>query len=128
MRILISLVTCFFGFASVAQAARISSPAIFAAHTQRTAQCIVFNSGTEPVDVTMKILDESGRLVSGGATFLLRPGVIVPISAFIDFGVAYVCTVDAASLPSLRAVLVISELHILDGRFYDRPIRTVPLR
>jgi hypothetical protein len=123
MRIVIGLIIGVFGFTSAAHGARLSSPAIFAAHTQGSASCIVFNSGTEPADITVKILNESGG-VHHSLRFSLSAGRIGAVSTIIDFGVAFACTVDASSIASLRAVLVINESPLNN----HRPIRSAPLR
>jgi hypothetical protein len=130
MRVFTGLLTCLLGFSGVAQAARLSSPAIFGAHTQRHAICTVFNNGTEPLDVVVTILGESGEKLRTEPIEGLLPGEIVPVFQFINlrFGVAHACTVDAASVANLRASLTIIELALVDGRGVDRPFRSVPLR
>jgi len=82
--------------AGVSDAAQISSPAIFGAFTQNTAHCVVVNSGTTTFTVTVKILNESGGVVTS-VTDPLAPGEFGPVSANVSSGVAYACTATAGS-------------------------------
>jgi hypothetical protein len=131
MRIIIGLVTCIFAFSGVAQAARLTSPAIFGSHTQRFAICNVFNNGTEPLDITVTILGESGEVLKSEFVDNMLPGEIVPVTKDIAlrFGVAHTCTVEAASIANLRAALVILEqVQGAGGSVFLRATRSVPLR
>jgi hypothetical protein len=131
MRIVIGLVACIFALSGVAQAARLTSPAIFGTHTQRFAICSVFNNGTAPLDVTVKILGESGEVLKSEFIDDLLPGEIAPITEDIALrtGVAHACSVDAASIANLRAALAILEqVQNADGSVIFRPMRSVPLR
>ena len=131
MRVLIGLVMSLMGFSAVADAARLSSPAIFGAHTQTSVRCMVFNIGTEPLDVVVTILGESGEKLKVDTIDRLLPGEIVSTFVFIGnrFGVAHACTVDAASVAKLRASLIIGETVIEDGvPVGGGDVRSVPLR
>jgi hypothetical protein len=127
MRVVIGLVTCLCAFSGVAEAARLSSPAIFGAHTQRFAVCSVFNNGTEAIEIVVTILGESGEklLVEPSTRLLPRQSVAVFQSLEGRFGVAHACTVDAAAVATLRASLAILERV---GTADLRVILSVPLR
>src|SRR5262245_28374483 len=49
---------------SVSQAAQIASPILFGNKNQVFAHCVVVNSGTTPLTVTLKILDSFGLTVA----------------------------------------------------------------
>jgi hypothetical protein len=130
MKAIIALAACagVLGLVGVSDAAQISSPAIFGAYTQTTAHCIVVNGGTSTLTVTVKILNESGGVVTS-VTDPLPPGEFGPLSAHISFGVAYACTATAGSVANLRGALSIEET-VSDGfgGSYQRPIRSAPLQ
>jgi hypothetical protein len=129
MRALSGLVTCLFVFSGVAEAARLASPPIFGAHTQVGAICAVFNNGTEPIDVVVTILGESGEKLRSQQFTRVLPRQTVSLSQSLEdrFGVAHACTVDAASVATLRASLSITEHVNADGTNF-RVFRSVPLR
>ena len=124
MQIVVAASVSVFGFAAAAHAAQLSSPAIFGAHTQDIAHCVVVNGGTTTVAVILTILDESGGILArrGDA---IDPGGFASVDSFIPFGVAHACIVTtASSVANLRAALTIVEL-VPGG---TRPIRSAPLR
>jgi hypothetical protein len=128
MRVLIGLMTCLSVLSGVAEAARLTSPVIFGAHTQVGAICAVANNGTEPIDVVVTILGESGEKLKVQPFARVPPRQTVSLSQALEgrFGVAHACTVDAASVGTLRASLTITEQAAVEGGF--RVIRSVPLR
>jgi hypothetical protein len=127
-RILPAVVAATFGFAAVAHAATISSPAIFGSHAQDRATCVVLNTGAQPVQVTLRILDESGGTVHSG-TGVVQPGQFIVLMFGINFGVAYACNATAATVGTLSGALTISE-EVDDGfgGEHHRAIRSAPLR
>ena len=130
MRKLVALSACIavFGFAGVADAAQIASPAIFGAHTQTGALCIVYNGGTTALTVTLRILNESGG-VEKSEIGTLGPGQFGSIFTGIAFGVAYACSATASQVSTLRATMIIVEHYIEPGGGgANRSIRSAPLR
>jgi hypothetical protein len=126
MRVLIGIAACvcLLGFASPSDAATIASPAIFGAHTQDIARCVVYNAGSTAQTVTIRLLDESGGVIST-TTQSLAPGQFLSRASFISFGVAYACSVTAGTTSTLRAAFVIEE-QVFNSS--PRPIRSAPLR
>ncbi len=130
MRKLIVFVACIatFGFATTASAAQIASPAIFGAHTQTGAMCIIYNAGTTPVTVSLRILNESGGVVRS-QTRTVGPGQFDSIFTSISFGVAYGCTATASGVGNLRGTMIIMQHYIDDfGGGANRSIRSAQLR
>ena len=117
-----------FGFATAANAAQIASPAIFGAHTQTGAMCAIYNAGTTPLTVTLRILDESGGVVKSQAG-TLQPGEFGSIFTSISFGVAYACSANASGVSNLRGTMIIMQHYIDDfGGGANRSIRSAQLR
>ena len=121
-----TLVACalVLALATTARAATISSPVIFGAYTQTTAQCVVFNGGTSPLSVTVKILNEGGGVVrSTTCDGPLPAGEFCSDASSISSGVGYACSATAGSTANLRGALTIEETNGTD----QRPIRSAAL-
>jgi len=105
----------------------IASPTIFGSNLQDRAQCIVRNTGSSPVPVTITIVTEAGTAVStsvcaGGIT----PGHSCSAFANIANGVAYACSATATgSAKALRGSLILYDT-VDPGDF--EPIRSAQLR
>jgi hypothetical protein len=128
MRLLIVVIACLtaVGPAGFAHAAQIASPAIFGSHDQDVAQCVVINGGTDPINVTVRILNESGGAVDTEVCNQLPPfGFCSAAALNIPIGVAFACTATAGSVLKLRGTLTIQE-NVTDSS--PRPIRSAPLR
>jgi hypothetical protein len=67
LRVTTAALASILALASAADAATISSPAIFGSHDQNQATCVVLNTGTADVQITLTILTESNGL-SGALT------------------------------------------------------------
>lgn len=105
----------------------IHSPTIFGSNLQDRAQCIVRNTGSSPVAVTVTIFNESGTALStsvcaGGIT----PGHSCSAFANIANGVAYACSATAeGSAKHLRGSLILYDT--VDPSDFE-PIRSGQLR
>src|SRR5262247_2449931 len=132
VRALVGLTACLLALAqsNVGHAAEIASAAIFGSDYQSQAECVVLNGGTGSLNVTVKILIESGEARKtyncGGP---VDAGEFCAATAVIARGKAYACVATAASVAALRGALVIQELTPDgSGGFYWRAIRSSPLR
>ena len=110
--IILTALTCLFGVTSLSQAAQtLASPAIFGSHSQTTAQCIIGNSGSTSVSVDVRILDESGNVVSRGCG-RVEPNFICEVAAPINSGAAYACSATTpGSATKLRGALALTDAN-----------------
>lgn len=83
--VIVTTIACLLGITGLAQAATIASPAIFGAFVQDKAQCLIGNTGTAAVSVTVRILDESGNVVAGGVPRTVQPGSAISVFTPISF-------------------------------------------
>lgn len=116
------------GLALPAHAAQtIASPAIFGSNLQDRAQCIVRNTGSSPVPVTITIFTESGTaLASSVCAGGITPGHSCSAFANITNGAAYACSATATgSAKALRGSLILYDT-VDPGDF--EPIRSASLR
>jgi hypothetical protein len=127
-RMLFAACTMFLVATSAADAATISSPAIFGSHDQNQATCVALNIGTTTAAVTLKILNESGGTEST-TTQTVAPGDFIVTIRNISSGVAYACSATFPSGTKLSAALTIIDI-VPDGwgSSNHRPIRSAPLR
>ena len=127
MKTLTAFAACMFGFVGVCDAAQIASPSIFANPSQKVAFCIVYNGGTTPQSVNLRIFDSQGNVLTGvngspncGGSLL--PGSFCSIAkvgiSTID---AYACTATAASVVHLRGSMILQ-----NG--FDTSLRSAPLQ
>ena len=131
MRILMFLAACaiVLALSGPSEAAQISSPAIFGAHAQDRAECVILNSGTANLTVTIKILTEAGGTLQSRACGPVPPNGFCTTSVAIPNGVAHACIATAGSIARLRGTLVIQEgLDDGFGSTYFRAIRSAPLK
>jgi hypothetical protein len=125
--LLVAMTACLavLGSAGSVYAAQLTSPSIFAAHTQDIARCAVVNGGATTVAVNMKIIDESGQTIANRSD-VINPRGFAFVDVFIPFGVAHACVVTtSAPVADLRAALTIAERI---AAFLERPLRSAPLR
>lgn len=105
----------------------IHSPTIFGSNLQDRAQCIVRNTGTPPIPVTITIFTESGSAVATSTcSGSITPGHNCSAFANIANGVAYACSATAGgSAKALRGSLILYDT-VDPGDF--EPIRSGELR
>src|SRR5690349_24182345 len=53
------------GFAGVCDAAQIASSTIFCSSSQKVALCIIYNSGTTPQNLNVRLFDSQGNVLTG---------------------------------------------------------------
>jgi hypothetical protein len=116
----ISAFAALLGIASVANAGQtIASSAIFAGTAQNKARCIVRNTSSVPMQVTVQIFNESGQAIAGGSCGTVTPGHNCSAFANIANGVAHACSASTTgSAKALRGSLVIYDevdLNDLEG-------------
>ena len=119
-------------FGGVSHAGQISSPMIFGAGSQQSAECSIYNSSTAKVTVTVKIIDDFANTVSqsncGGP---INPGQFCSLFTPVSDEEAHTCVVTSpGSTTSLRASLVIYKrvFDPLFQLFYHQAIRSASLR
>jgi hypothetical protein len=127
-RVFVATFTAVFALSAAAHAATISSPAIFGSHGQNQAACVVLNTSSSSVAVTLKILSESGTVLSQG-TQTIAPGQFIVAFATITSGVAHACSATAGTVAGLSGALTITDT-VPDGfgGSLRRAIRSSPLR
>jgi hypothetical protein len=125
MKTLVALGACMFGFAGMCHAAQLASPAIYAGLSQTIAFCVVYNGGSTPQTVQLRLFDEAGTVVSVG-----NCGGPLPVGQFCDavkIGIsndkAYACaaTVTGGNITRLRGTMILQE----NGH---ASLRSAPLR
>jgi len=111
MKLLTKLVAagCLLAFAGTARAAQISSPPVFGAFFQQTAQCTVGNVGPTPVVVAINIVDEAGNVVASNPGCRIEPNFLCQVSKLsIPAGGAFACTATtSAGTAKLRGNIAI---------------------
>lgn len=118
------------------QAAEISSPGIFGVVFQFMAECVVYNAGKTPLQVTVKIVGHNGSSLEtyncGGP---LGAGQFCAVNAGwgdglpLDDGIPVACVATAPSVANLRGTMVIQERVPDDfGGFSLQGMRSTPLR
>jgi len=132
MRTLIITLACaaVLALSGVSQAAQIASPILYGNEDQVFAQCIVVNSGTTPLTVTLKILDSFGLTVAtDNCDGSLDAEEFCTRALAIDNQTAYACIATAGSVATLRGTLVLEEKvpNPSTGGTFRRPIRSAPL-
>jgi len=109
----------------LANAAQIASPSIFGNHFQEDAECVVLNSGTKPLAVTVKIINDLGDTVAtSNCSGPLGAGEFCSVVRSIDFRNSFSCVATAPSTASLRGTLVL-EQKVVDDFFL---LQTHPIR
>lgn len=114
-----------------AQAGQLSSPMIYGTIDQVLAECAIFNGGTAPQTITIKLVSEFGDVIGpmicGGDK--LAAGDACSLSTLIDNTTAYACVATAGSIANLSGGLVFHK-HVQDpfGVIVLHPIRFAPLR
>jgi|SRR5580765_1437506 hypothetical protein len=133
MRALIVATACagVLALGDLSQAAQISSPTIYGTFDQVVAECAVFNGGTSPLAVTVKLVSEFGETI-GPLTCdapKLGAGKFCSLFTFIDNSTAYACVATAGSIANLSGGLVFHK-EVVDpsGILVFHPIRFAPLR
>lgn len=116
------------GRANAAQ--QISSPSIFGNHFQEVAECVVLNSGSKPLAVAVKIINDLGDTVAtSSCSGALGAGEFCSLARTIDFRNSFACVATAPSTTNLRGTLVL-EQKVFDDFFVPnfQPIRAASLQ
>ena len=123
MKTLLTLATCMFGFAGACHAAQIASPSIYAGPSQTVALCLVYNGGSTPQTVRVRLFDEAGAVLVDSGTCNATPGgqfcSIAKIGISND--AAYACAATAASVTQLRGTIILQDNS-------DKSLRSAELR
>jgi hypothetical protein len=128
--VIATTVAALLALGGVSEAAQISSPMIFGTGEQDRAECVVLNTGSSPVALTVKLINDFGGTEAtyncGGP---LGPGQFCSLLRPIDNASAYACTATAGSTGNLRGTAVLLE-RVLDSwdLFRLRAVRSAPMR
>src|SRR3954452_8790515 len=124
---LIAFAACMFGFAGACDAAQIASPTVFGSSSQKVALCIIYNGGSTPQNVNVRLFDSQGTVLTGVNGSANCGGALLP-GAFCEIakiGISpidgYACTATASSVVHMRGDIILQ-----DG--FDSSLRSAPLR
>ena len=127
VKTLAAFAACMLGFAGVCDAAQIASPKAFGSSSQKVTLCIIYNSGTTPQNVNVRLFDSQGNALTGVNGSANCGGSLLP-GAFCEIakiGISpidgYACTATASSVVHLRGDIILQ-----DG--FDTSLRSAPLR
>ena len=127
VKILAAFATCMVGFAGVCDAAQIASSTAFGSSSQKVALCIIYNSGTVPQNVNVRLFDSQGNVLTGVNGSANCGGSLLP-GAFCEIakiGISpidgYACAATASSVVHLRGDIILQ-----DG--FDTSLRSAPLQ
>ncbi len=117
-------------WSGLSPAAQISSPTIYGTLDQVFAECAVFNGGTTPQAVTIKLVSEFGDAIGPQSCDgqPLGAGKFCSLRTPIDNSTAYACVVTAGSIANLSGGLVFDKQVVIDNILLFQPIRFAPLR
>jgi hypothetical protein len=123
---MMTAIACLFGLTGLSHADQtIASPAIFGAHTQRKAQCIIRNLDTLSTSAVVTIFGESGEVIASRSCSV-TPGHNCSAFATIHFGVAYACSATTSgNAKKLRGTLILFKEPDLNDW---EPLRSAELR
>lgn len=126
--LIVRIAACVVAVAGAAHAGQtLSSPTIYGAFNQDTAECIVRNVGKSPINADVAIVNESGTPLSGSSNCAapIQPGEHCFRRVLISNGVAYACV----ATPSGNAKNVRANFVLIDDLgSTEVPIRSAVLR